>query len=73
MVSEESVNPDDLKIERAYVTPPGGQHVGMPRPDVKVTHLPSGNIVIVGSERSARENRDLAISTIEWMLTEMRP
>lgn len=67
------MNLDDLQIERAYVTPPGGQHVGMPRPDIKVTHLPSGNIVIVGSERSQKQNRDLAISMMEWMLTEMRP
>jgi peptide chain release factor 2 len=67
------MNPDDLQIELAYPRRPGGQSVGMPRPDIKVTHLPSGNIVIVGSERSQKQNRDLAISMMEWMLTEMRP
>ena len=67
------MNLDDLQIERTHVTPPGGQHVGMPRPDIKVTHIPSGNVVIVGSERSSVANRNLAISMMEWMLTEMRP
>jgi peptide chain release factor 2 len=67
------MNLDDLQIEHAYARPPGGQHVGMPPLDIKVTHLPSGNIVIVGSERSQKQNRDLAISMIEWMLTEMKP
>ena len=64
---------EDLKVELAYPRHPGGQSVGMPRSDIKVTHLPSGNVVIVGSERSQRQNRDLAVSMIEWMLTEMRP
>ncbi len=67
------MNPDDLQIEAAYPKRPGGQYVGMPRPDVKVTHTPSGNFVVVGSERSQRGNRELALSMIEWMLTEMRP
>ena len=29
----------------------------MPRPDIKVTHLPSGNVVIIGSERSSLQNK----------------
>ncbi len=66
------MNLEDLQIEPAYPKRPGGQYVGMPRPDVKVTHIPSGNFVVVGSERSQRGNRELAISMIEWMLTEMR-
>jgi protein subunit release factor A len=65
------MDPNDLRVEPAYVTPPGGQHVGMPRPDIKVTHLPSGNFVVVGSERSRMLNRDLAVSMLEWMLAEM--
>ena len=67
------MNPDDLQIESAFPKRPGGQYVGVPRPGVKGTHLPSGNIVIAMSERSQKQNRDLAISMIEWMLTEMKP
>jgi peptide chain release factor 2 len=67
------MNLDDLQIEPAYPRRPGGQSVGMPRPDIKVTHIPSGNVVIVGSERSQKQNRDLAISMIEWMLLNMKP
>lgn len=67
------MNPDDLQIELAYPRPKGGQTVGMPRMDIRVTHLPSGNIVIVGSERSQKGNRDLAISMIAWMLADMSP
>ncbi len=65
------MNPDDLKIETAYPTPPGGQYVGMRHPDIKVTHLPSGNHVVVGSQRSRLKNLELAISMLEWMLVEM--
>lgn len=67
------MSPDHLQIEPAYITPPGGQHVGMPRADIKVTHLPSGNYVVIGSERSRRENLGLATSMLEWMLAEMSP
>lgn len=67
------MNLEDLTIELAYPRPKGGQSVGLTPMHIKVTHLPSGNIVIVGSERSQKQNRDLAISMIEWMLTEMRP
>ena len=65
------MNTDELQIELAYPRVKGGQSVGMPRMDIKVTHLPSGNVVIVGSERSQKRNRDLAITMIEWMLAEM--
>jgi protein subunit release factor A len=67
-------NRDDLLVEPAYPRPPtGGQSVGMPNPTIKVTHLPSGNIAIVGSERSQQRNRDLAISMLEWMYENMSP
>jgi peptide chain release factor 2 len=67
------MNLDHLKIELAYPRQPGGQQVGLTPPDIKVTHLPTGNVVIVGSERSQKQNRDLAISMIEWMIANMKP
>ena len=66
------MNEEYLKIELAYPKRPGGQYVGMPRMDIKVTHIPSGNFVVVGSERSQLANRNLALSMIELMLSEMK-
>lgn len=66
------MNPEDVTFETAYPRKEGGQHVGMPRPDIKATHLPSGNVVIVGSERSQFQNKQLALSMLEWMESEMQ-
>lgn len=66
------MNPDDLKIETVSHVRPGGQHVGLPLPEIKVTHIPSGNYVVIRSERSQTKCRDLAMSMLEWMETEMR-
>lgn len=66
------MNPEDVTFEIAYPRAKGGQSVGLSRPDIKATHLPSGNVVIVGSERSQFRNKQLALSMLEWMELEIR-
>lgn len=64
------IHDSDLKVEALW--PPdskGGQHVGMPSVPIKVTHLPSGLIAIVESERSQHRNRNIAIEMIIGGLT----
>lgn len=64
---------EDLLIE--YVKPlrPGGQHVGLPNPEIRVTHLPTGIKIEVGCERSQTQNKKLALSMLEWGLAEAFP
>lgn len=55
---------EDIRFE-AIQHPRGGQHVGTVRFDVKLTHLPTGITITVGTERSQLKNRKLALSMLE--------
>lgn len=59
---------EELKVEIVQPHPPGGQHVGT-YSGVKVTHIPSGIIAIVDSDRSQHRNRAIAFDMIEAALT----
>ena len=62
------MNESDLKIESYPVVSPGGQHVGVVRSGVKVTHVPTGLIVISDCERSQLKNKNVAMGMIEYGL-----
>jgi protein subunit release factor A len=61
------IPPEDLEIE-VIRDEPGGQHVGCSHA-IKVTHVPSGIVAMVGNERSQHRNRMLAVEMIEAALT----
>lgn len=63
---------EDIRFE-ATPQPRGGQHVGIVRFDVRLTHLPTGITITVGTERSQLKNRKLALSMLEWGLAEAFP
>ena len=63
--SRNNMNTEDLKIETYPPRNAGGQHVGKLEVGMKVTHLPSGLVVICNTERSQLRNRDVAIAMIE--------
>jgi protein subunit release factor A len=42
----------DLNIQPFPYVRPGGQHVGVVRPGIKLTHIPTGLVAIVECERS---------------------
>lgn len=66
-----NINPDDLAIATQHPVPLGGQHVGVIPRGVRVTHLPTGLTASCATERSQLKNRDVAISMIEWGLSEI--
>jgi len=65
------MKPEHLKIEMIDRHPKGGQHCGVVPPGVKVTHLPTRLTASCDCERSQMKNRNIAISMIEWGLSEL--
>src|SRR3989339_346207 len=59
---------DDLKIEFAKSSGPGGQNVNKRETAVRVVHLPTNISAQVESERSQQQNRDKAMEMIEAKL-----
>lgn len=65
------LSPDDIKTEHYDPRPPGGQQVGTCY-GVKVTHIESGLVAIVTSDRSQHRNKEIAVHMIEAALTHPR-
>ena len=59
---------DDLKIEFAKSSGPGGQNVNKRETAVRITYLPTNMFVHVESERSQVQNREKAMAMIEAKL-----
>ena len=59
---------DDLKIEFAKSSGPGGQNVNKRETAVRVTHIPTNISVHVESERSQQQNREKAMQMLEAKL-----
>ncbi len=57
-------SPDDLKIEFAKSSGPGGQNVNKRETAVRIVHIPSNISVHVSTERSQEQNRELAMSIL---------
>jgi len=58
------LSPEDLKIEFARSSGPGGQNVNKRETAVRIVHLPTGISAHVSSERSQEQNRELALSIL---------
>ena len=65
------IEPDDLKIDVFRSSGPGGQHMQKTSSAVRVTHLPTGLVVVCQSERSQHQNKAIAMRIIQARLLEV--